>query len=73
MSKDSIISNLVRVATNMFTQFSTEEALISDEAKVILNDDEGRKELYKKIIDNPKSGEVIVTVNGRDIKLFVEA
>lgn len=73
MSKDSIISNLVRVATNMFTQFSTEEPLISDEAKVILNDDEGRKELYKKIIDNPKSGEVIVTVNGRDIKLFVEA
>jgi hypothetical protein len=57
----------------MFTQFSTEEPLISDEAKVILNDDEGRKELYKKIIDNPKSGEVIVTVNGRDIKLFVEA
>ncbi|MET3112975.1 hypothetical protein AAKU52_000694 [Pedobacter sp. CG_S7] len=53
MSKDSIINNLFRVASNMFTQFNTEEPLISEKTKVILKTTEGRKELYKKIISNP--------------------
>jgi len=57
----------------MFTQFSTEEPLVSDETKVILSDLKGREELYKKIISNPKHGDVTVTVNGKDITFFVEA
>lgn len=73
MSKDSIITNLVRVASNMFTQFSTEEPLISEEAQVILNDVNGREELYQKIIKNPQSGEVTVTVDGKNMIFFVEA
>ena len=73
MSKDSIINNLFRVASNMFTQFNTEEPLISEETKVILNSTEGRKEIYTKIISNPKKGDVTVTVNGQKTKFFVEA
>jgi len=73
MSKDSIINNLFRVASNMFTQFNTEEPLISEKTKVILKTTEGRKELYKKIISNPKQGDVTVTVNGQETKFFVEA
>lgn len=73
MSKDSIITNLFRAASNMFTQFSTEEPLISEETKDILNNKEGRDELYKKIIQHPQQGEVTVTVGGKDIKFFVEA
>lgn len=73
MSKDSIINNLFRVASNMFTQFSTEEPLISEETQVILNDSEGRKELYNKIISNPKHGDVKVTIDGKEITFFVEA
>lgn len=73
MSKDNIINNLFRVASNMFTQFSTEEPLVSDETKEILNDKEARSELYKKIIDNPKSGEVTVSVEGKEVKFLVEA
>ena len=57
----------------MFTQFNTEEPLISEKTKVILKTTEGRKELYKKIISNPKQGDVTVTVNGQETKFFVEA
>lgn len=57
----------------MFTQFSTEEPLISEETQVILNDSEGRKELYNKIISNPKHGDVKVTIDGKEITFFVEA
>ena len=73
MSKDSIIDNLFRVASNMFTQFNTEEPLISEKTKVILKTTEGREELYKKIIHSPKQGDVTVTVNGQETKFFVEA
>lgn len=73
MSKDNIINNLFRVASEMFTQFSTEDPLVSDETKAILNDKQARSELYKKIIDNPKSGEVTVSVEGKEIKFLVEA
>lgn len=73
MSKDNIINNLFRVASNMFTQFNTEEPLVSDETKKILNDKKARNELYKKIINNPKSGEVSVNIEGKEIKFLVEA
>ncbi len=73
MSKESIINNLFRVASNMFTQFSTEEPLISEEAKVILNNAEGRKELYDKIISKPKHGDVTVTVNGQNYDFLRES
>lgn len=73
MSKDNILNNLLKVASNMFTQFSTEEPLISEEAKTILSDTEGRKELYDKIIDHPKQGEVTIMVKGEELKFFVEA
>lgn len=73
MSKDSIINNLFRVASNMFTQFSNDEPLISKETKVILNNTEGRNELYDKIIKDPKHGDVTVTVNGEKTTFFVEA
>ncbi|QEK50677.1 hypothetical protein FYC62_02610 [Pedobacter aquae] len=73
MSKDNIINNLFRVASNMFTQFNTEEPLVSDETKEILNNEKAKHELYKKIIDNPKSGEVTVNVEGKEVKFLVEA
>lgn len=73
MSKDNIINNLFRVASDMFTQFRTEEPLVSEETKVILSDTKGREELYKKIISNPKHGDVTVTIDGKDITFFVEA
>ena len=73
MSKETIISNLLRVASNMFTQFSTEEPLISEEAQVMLSNSKGREELYNKIIDNPQPGEVSVTINGKTTRFFVEA
>lgn len=73
MSKDNIINNLFRVASNMFTQFSTDEPLVSEETKEILNDKEARKELYNKIMNQPKSGEVTVNVEGKEIKFLVEA
>lgn len=72
MSKDSIINNLFRVASNMFTQFSTEEPLISEDTKLVLKNSEARKELHK-ILDNPKTGKVNVTVDGKAISFFVEA
>ena len=73
MSKDTIVENLFRVASNMFTQFNTEEPLISAKTKVILNSIEGRKELYEKIISKPKHGDVTVMVDGHETKFFVEA
>lgn len=73
MSKDSIINSLFRVASDMFTQFNTEEPLISDKTKEILNNSKGREELYDKIISNPKQGDVTVTVDNQKIKFFVEA
>jgi hypothetical protein len=73
MGKENIFKNLYRVASDMFTQFSTEEPLISDEAKEILKDSNGREELYNKILKHPKPGEVTVTVHSKDVKFFVEA
>jgi hypothetical protein len=73
MSKDSILNNLFRAAANMLTQFSTEEPLISEETKAILNDSEGKVELYDKIMSKRKHGEVTLNLKGQDIKFFVEA
>ena len=73
MSKDSILNNLFRAASNMLTQFSTEEPLISEETKAILNDSEGKVELYDKIMSKRKHGEVTLNLKGQDIKFFVEA
>lgn len=74
MSKDSIIANFIRVATNMFTQFNTDEPLISKETQEILNDPKGRKEISEKIVQHPRQGgEVKVHFEGKEITYFVEA
>ncbi|WP_421944903.1 hypothetical protein [Pedobacter sp.] len=73
MNKNTAIDNLYRVALNMFSQFRTDEPLISDEAKEILSVVENRNEISKKIINNRKNGEIVLKVDGEDIKFFVEA
>jgi len=73
MSKDTFISNLYRAASNMISQFSTDEPLISQEAKSMLDDAEARKEIFDKILTKPTAGEVKLAFKGEDVTFFVEA
>jgi hypothetical protein len=73
MNKAIILANLYRAATNMFTQFSTEEPLINEDVKAILNSSKGRQELCNKIIDKPQRGVVVLTFEGKTFNFFVEA
>lgn len=73
MSKDTFINNLLRVASSVFTQFKSDEPLISEETTEILSHKEGRDQIYNKIISKKESGEITLTVNGKETKFFVES
>jgi hypothetical protein len=73
MSKENIINNLYRVITNMFTQFNTDDPLVSAETQRILANKQAREEVFEKILKNPKQGKVKVHADGKDVTFFVEA
>ncbi|WP_231492200.1 hypothetical protein [Pedobacter sp. Leaf170] len=73
MSKDTFIDNLYRAATNMFSQFNTEEPLISEEASIMLSNAQTKEEIFEKILKKPTKGEVTLKHNGEDVVFFVEA
>ncbi|MEJ5993451.1 hypothetical protein WG904_03395 [Pedobacter sp. Du54] len=72
MSNNIILQNLIRVASDMLSQFSTDEPLISDETKEILNNEESRVQLIEAL-KHPKNGPVTITLNGKEHIYFVES
>lgn len=74
MSLKIFILNFYRSFVSTFSQFGSDDNLISDETQEILSDDTARKELFEKIKEARDSGEqkIKFTYNNKTIEYSVE-
>lgn len=74
MSFKKFISDFYRSLVGTFSQFGTDDKIISDETKEILADENSRKDLFQKINEAKKNGEqnIKFTHNNKTIEYSIE-
>lgn len=69
-----VMKHFVASFREMFSQFDTNESMISNETQELLNDSENRKQIYDELLKEPKSGKSTIKFkDGKEITFFVEA
>ena len=74
MSFNALILNFFKSVVGTFTQFESDDSLISDETKAILSDSTARKQLSKELHNSKSEGnsKIEIEYNGKKVEFLVE-